>query len=100
MWMIVAHSLHPDAVVWRGRSQLAVLDALLWPLLVVWAAVTLLSASGVMLAVVLPVGVLSAARRLRCAIWLNHRYRFTTWWVLRLCTVLWAVGLAAKLVLP
>jgi len=34
--------------------------------------------------------------RLRKAIWSNHRYRFTTWWVVRLVVVLLLLGLALK----
>jgi hypothetical protein len=43
--------------------------------------------------------VLAALSRLRRAVWSNHRYRFTSWWVFRVLAVLLAIGLAIKLAL-
>ena len=79
MWLLVAREPRQDAPQWAGRESLAVLDAVAWPLV----GVSLLYLSRMSLGVVGPVlmaaaFVLSIAR-LRRAIWLNHRYRFTTW---------------------
>jgi hypothetical protein len=79
MWLLVAREPRQDAPQWAGRKTLAVLDAVAWPL----ATVVLLFLSRTPLGVVGPVLMAAAlvlsAARLRRAIWLNHRYRFTTW---------------------
>lgn len=79
MWLLVARESGPDAPQWAGRKSLAVLDAVAWPLL----AVLMVFQSGVPLGVVGSVLAVAAfalsVARLRRAIWLNHRYRFTTW---------------------
>ncbi len=79
MWLLVAREPGPDAPQWAGRKILAVLDAVAWPLL----AVLIVFQSRVPLGVVSTVLAVAAfslsVARLRRAIWLNHRYRFTTW---------------------
>lgn len=79
MWLLVAREPVPDAPQWAGRKSLAVLDAVAWPLL----AVLMVFQSRVPLGVVGAVSVVAACAlsvaRLRRAIWLSHRYRFTTW---------------------
>lgn len=79
MWLLVAREPRQDAPHWVGRKSLAVLDALVWPL----AAVLLIALSPLHLGVVGPVlmvaVLLLSVSRLRQAIWMNHRYRFTTW---------------------
>lgn len=99
MWILFARAPRPDAVIWPGRTVLAVLDALLWPALLSWTVFALPGASGITRPVILAIAMLSAMMRLQCAVWSNHRYRFTTWWVVRLLAVLWLTGLAMKLVL-
>ena len=79
MWLLVAREPMQDAPQWSGRKSLAALDALAWPL----AAVLLIFLSPLHLGVVGPVlmaaVLLLSVSRLRQAIWMNHRYRFTTW---------------------
>lgn len=79
MWLLVAREPRQDAPQWLGRIGLAVLDAVVWPL----GIVLLIYLSRLPLGVVGPVLMATAlalsVARLRRAIWLNHRYRFTTW---------------------
>jgi uncharacterized membrane protein YvlD (DUF360 family) len=79
MWLLVAREPTQDAPQWAGRKSLAVLDAVVWPL----AAVLLIHLSNLSLGVFGPVLMaavfLLSVARLRRAIWLNHRYRFSTW---------------------
>jgi len=79
MWFLVAREPRPDAAYWPGRRWLAVADALGWPL--VWACV--LEQPEVSLGVVGPTALallfLVTFRRMHRALWLNHRYVFTTW---------------------
>jgi hypothetical protein len=67
-----------DPAQWQQLS-LAVLDAVAWPL----AAVLLIYLScmplGVVGVVLMAAAFVLSVARLRRAIWLNHRYRFTTW---------------------
>ena len=100
MWILFARAPQPDVVVWPGRTVLAALDAVLWPALLGWAAFALVEATGLVRPVLLAVVVLGAVGRLHRAVQSNHRYRFTTGWVVRLLAALWVVGLATKLLLP
>lgn len=79
MWLLVAREPRQDAPQWVGRKSLAVLDAVAWPLV----GVSLLYLSRMSLGGVGPVlmaaAIVLSVSRLRRAIWLNHRYRFTTW---------------------
>lgn len=68
----------PDAEYWPGRCWLAAADALAWPgLLIAWALQW--PRPGVFVPVLVSVAALLALRRLYRAVWLNHRYWFTTW---------------------
>lgn len=79
MWLLVAREPKHDAPQWPGRTSLAALDAVAWPL----AAVLLIHLRNLPLGVVSPVVIVTALAlsvvRLRRAIWLNHCYSFTTW---------------------
>lgn len=79
MWLLVAREPRQDAPHWAGRKSLAVLDAVAWPL----AAVLLIYLScmplGVVGVVLMAAAFVLSVARLRRALWLNHRYRFTTW---------------------
>lgn len=79
MWLLVAREPRQDAPQWSGRKCLAVVDALAWPA----AVVILIFISNLQLGVIGPVSMAAAlllsVSRFRRAIWLNHRYRFTTW---------------------
>jgi hypothetical protein len=79
---------------------LAVADALGWPL--VWACV--LEQPEVSLGVVGPTALallfLVTFRRMHRALWLNHRYVFTTWRWGKLVGALLVLGWVMKLSLP
>ncbi|MBL8388607.1 MAG: hypothetical protein JNK17_10355 [Hydrogenophaga sp.] len=79
MWLLVAREPGPDAPQWAGRKSLAVLDAVAWPLLVVLIVFQSLVPLGVVGPLLAVAAFTLSVARLRRAIWLNHRYRFTTW---------------------
>ena len=100
MWVLFARAAPPDASYWPGRRWLAALDAVGWPTfwLVVLAHVP--ARTGVVGAVLMTLVTLIGTRRLRTALWQNHRYRFTTWRWGRLLLALFLFGLAMKHILP
>lgn len=79
MWLLVAREPIPDAPQWPGRKSLAALDAVAWPL----AAALFVNNSnlplGIFGSVLIAAALLLSVVRMRRAVWLNHRYRFTTW---------------------
>lgn len=79
MWLLVAREPRPDAPDWPGRRVLAAVDAVAWPLL--WVLIFRNSPEPVGLVgpFVAAVAVLCAMGRLHRALWVNHRYWFTTW---------------------
>jgi hypothetical protein len=99
MLVTIARQPLPDAPCWPGRRMLAALDALAWPVAAVWLVVGVPFSTGVFGPVVVAAAGIGALRRLHVAVWLNHRYRFTTWaWAGRVVALL-AVALALKLTL-
>lgn len=78
MWLFVPRPPKPDAAYWPGRSILAVVDALVWPALIV-AAVLKAPATGLVGAFLIVLAATVALRRTFVALTANHRYRFTTW---------------------
>lgn len=99
MWLLVAREPLPDAPHWPGRSWLAALDAVAWPLAAIALVIHLdqTMSLGVVKLVVLGVAPLLAASRLHRALWANHRYRFTTWRWGKPMLMLLAVGLVMKI---
>jgi hypothetical protein len=97
MWLVVTRTPPPDAPDWRGRCWLAAIDALAWPLL--W--LLMLRQAPMPMGIVGPTMValllLAAIGRLRRALWVNHRYRFTTWRWGRAVMGLLVAGVALKL---
>jgi hypothetical protein len=96
MWIIVNRPAPADAAYWPGRRWLAALDALLWPAgwaVSVWCAPVHTALVGQL---VVACAVISGLRRLHRALWLNHRYRFTTWRWGRVVMALLLVGLLLK----
>jgi hypothetical protein len=59
--------------------MLALIDAILWPLLVAVVVSRVPVDTGVVGQVVMALCALSALRRCGRALWHNERYRFTTW---------------------
>lgn len=97
MWLLVAREPRPDAAYWPGRRLLAALDALLWPALWVWALQHLPAPTGVVGPFFAAMAVLCAIGRLRRALWVNHRYDFTTWRWARVVAALWLMGIVIQL---
>jgi hypothetical protein len=100
MWLLVAREPRPDAAYWPGRRWLAALDAALWPLL--WALLFSLAPKpvGIVGPFVAAVALLCALGRLHRALWLNHRYWFTTWRWGQMAAALMLMGVALRLSLP
>ena len=96
MWILFARALLPDKPYWTGRRVLAALDALVWPAFVVLLLAQVPGAPGVFKPVVGALALLAALYRLNVAWFSNHRYRFTTWWLMRVLAVLLLVGVVLK----
>jgi hypothetical protein len=84
---------------WPGRRGLAVVDALIWPLMWVWAINQAVVPTGIVGPLVTALAVLSAATRLHKALYANARYRFTTWRWGRIAAALLLMGAVLKLML-
>ena len=97
MWLVLVREPKPDALYWSGRCLLAAIDATAWPLL--WALVFSHAPKPVGLAdpFVAAVALLCALRRLYRAMWVNHRYWFTTWRWGRIAAALLLMGLLMKM---
>ena len=99
MWILFARAPAPDRPYWAGRRFLAALDALVWPALVILLITEVPGAPGVLKPVMVALTVLVMQCRLRVALWRNHRYRFTTWWAVRVLGALLFVGAFVKIAL-
>ena len=98
MLLLLSRTPLPDAPYWPGRRWFAVLDALAWPLIWLLGIAALAIPIGLVGWLVAAVVVWHAAVRSRRAIWLNHRYRFTTWRWGGVIMVLLALGSVLKVV--
>ena len=99
MWLLVARVPPPDAPYWPGRRMLAAADALAWPLLWVIVFAHAPKPVGLVGPAVMAVALLCAVRRLHRALFVNHRYRFTTWRWGKFVVALLLVGEMMKLTL-
>ena len=97
MWLLVAREPRPDAPYWPGRRWLAAVDATMWPLLWVLLFSHELKPVGLVGPFVTAVAFLCALGRLHRALWVNHRYRFTTWRWGRIAAALMLMGVVLKL---
>ena len=79
MWLLITREPRPDAPDWPGRRALAAADAAVWPLLWVVVFRYVPGPVGLVGPLVAAVAVLSVLGRLHRALWVNHRYWFTTW---------------------
>ena len=100
MWLLVAREPRPDAPYWPGRRLLAAIDAAMWPLLWVLLFTHAPKPVGLVGSFVAAVALVCALGRLHRALWLNHRYRFTTWRWGRIAAALMLMGVVLKLSLP
>ena len=96
MWVLFARAAPPDAPYWRGRRWFAALDAVGWPTFWLMVLSHVPARTGVVGAVLMSLVTLAGARRLRTALWQNHRYRFTTWRWGRLLLTLLVLEAAVK----
>lgn len=99
MWLLVAREPLPDAPYWPGRRMLAAVDATVWPTLWVLLVSHAPGPVGLVGPFVSAVALLFALGRLHRALWVNHRYRFTTWRWGRIAAAFIAVGLVMKAML-
>ena len=97
MWLLFARAPPPDAPYWPGRRWLAALDAVAWPGAAWFALHGLAGAGGLVVALVMALLLVAAARRLFTALLANHRYQFTTWRWGRVVAWMLAVGMLLKL---
>lgn len=98
MIVFVQREPRPDAPYWSGRRWLAALDAVAWP--VAGAMLVLqIPGAGRGAGMVVFVAALFALYRLCGALFVNHRYWFTTWWLARVAALLFLVGLVMKVAL-
>ena len=96
MWLLVAREPRPDAPDWPGRRLLAAIDAVVWPLLWVWVFRHAPAPVGLVEPFVTAMAVLFGLVRLHRALWVNHRYWFTTWRWGRVAAALLVVGAELK----
>ncbi len=99
MWIVMTRAPRADAPTWPGRTGLAVVDAVAWPLFWIVLLQHALAPTGLIAPVVDGVALLCALARLRRAIWTNHRYWFTTWRWAKLAAAMSVIGWVLKLTL-
>ncbi|CAN5783187.1 hypothetical protein BH11PSE8_BH11PSE8_16120 [soil metagenome] len=99
MWVLFSRAAPPDAAYWPGRRWLAALDAVGWPTFWLTVLSHVPARTGLAGAVFMTMAVTVGAYRLHVALWLNHRYRFTTCRWGRLLFALLVFGLTIKHVL-
>jgi hypothetical protein len=97
MWLLVAREPRPDAPDWPGRRLLAAVDAVAWPALWVLLVRHAPEPMGIVGPFVTALAVLLGMRRLHRALWVNHRYWFTTWRWGRVAAVLMVFGAVLRL---
>ena len=100
MWMLVAREPRPDAPEWPDRRLLAAVDAFAWPLMWVLLIRQVPGPAGLVGPFVTAMAVLFGLGRLHRALWVNHRYWFTTWRWGRIAAVLLLMGVVLKLAIP
>ena len=97
MWMFVVREPRPDAPDWTGRRLLAAMDAIVWPLIWVQAVAHIPAPVGLVGPFVVAASMFFALTRLYRALWMNHRYRFTTWRWGKVVGALLVIGALLKL---
>lgn len=99
MWLILVREPRADAADWPGRHLLAALDAVVWPLLWVVLVRQVPGPTGIVGLFVTALAVLLGLGRLHRALWVNHRYWFTTWRWGKVVGALLLMGMVMKLVM-
>lgn len=98
MFVLVQRPPRPDAPCWPGRRLLGAMDAVGWPSACVVLVHQYPQAAGLVVPLTV-VAALCAFFRLCGAVFNNHRYWFTSWWVARFFALLCFVGIVTKLAL-
>ena len=99
MWLWLVREPPADAPYWPGRRWLACVDAVVWPCLWIVMIHRVSQPVGLLGPLVGAVALLCALGRVRRALWVNHRYRFTTWRWGRIAINLMLFGALLKLML-
>lgn len=97
MWLLVAREPRPNAPHWTGRRSLAAIDAVAWPLFWVFLLGQIDTPVGIVGPMVVAIALLISAERIHRAVWVNHRYWFTTWRWGRISVALFVIGMVLKL---
>lgn len=97
MWLLVAREPRANASHWPGRRWLAAIDAVAWPLFWVYLLGQIDGPVGIVGPMVVATALLFSAERIHRAVWVNHRYWFTTWRWGRIAASLFAIGMVLKL---
>lgn len=100
MWLLVAREPRPDARAWPGRRLLAAVDAIAWPVIWVMLARHLPEPVGLVVPFVMALAVVLGLQRFYGAVWVNHRYRFTSWRWGKLVAAMLLIGAMLKLSMP
>jgi hypothetical protein len=79
MWLVLTRAPLPDASYWPGRRLLALFDAVAWPAGWIAIVMQLPQPTGIVVPTVIALAVCGSVGRVHRAVWLNHRYHFTTW---------------------
>jgi len=96
MWLLVAREPRANAPYWTGRRLLAAVDAVAWPLLWVLLLRQIDAPVGIVGPLVIAVALLFSADRIHRAVWVNHRYWFTTWRWGRIVAAMMVIGTVLK----
>jgi hypothetical protein len=99
MGLIFIRHVRPDADVWPGRRLLAVLDAVAWPALWIYAIWNLPFHTGIAGELAIAIATFVALPRMLKAWTRNERYSFSTWRWGRVVVALILVGVALKIAL-
>jgi hypothetical protein len=97
MWLLVAREPRANAPHWTGRRWLAAIDAVAWPLSWVFLLSQIDASVGIVGPMVAAIALLFSAERIYRALWVNHRYWFTTWRWGRIGIALIVIGMVLKL---
>jgi hypothetical protein len=97
MWLLVAREPRANAPYWTGRRWLAAIDAVAWPLFWVLVLGQIDAPVGIVGPMVTATALLVSAERVHRAVWVNHRYWFTTWRWGRIVSALMFIGMVLKL---
>ena len=97
MWLLVAREPRPAAPDWPGRRLLAAVDAAVWPLMWVLLIQHAPQPVGLIGPFITALAVLMGLGRLHRALWVNHRYWFTTWRWGKVLASMMVIGAVLKL---